>query len=256
MRLLAGTSGWQYADWRDRFYPPDVPQRRWLEHYARQFAVVEVNSTFYNLPSEQTVRRWAEATPDDFSFVVKASRYLTHVRRLRDPAQPVELLLERCHPLGARLACILLQLPPTMRSDAAALDLALRAFNGRVALAVEFRDRSWFNQDVETVLRDHHAALCIADRGGEQAEPDWHTSSFAYVRFHAGDGRPSPCYDPRTITAWAQRIAGWSCDTVYAFFNNDTNCCAPRDAARLAATCSAKGLTVSRAPRPEGMPSS
>ena len=254
MMVLAGTSGWQYADWRDRFYPPDLPQRRWLEHYARQFAVVEVNSTFYNLPSEQTVRRWAETTPDDFSFVIKASRYLTHVRRLREPEQPVELLLERCRPLGARLSCVLLQLPPTMRSDASALDTALRAFKERVSLAVEFRDRSWFNADVEAVLRDNRAALCIADRAGQHTEPSWHTSSFAYVRFHAGDGTPPPCYEHDTLDAWAGRIAAWPCDSAYVFFNNDINCCAPRDASRLAAVCALRGLDVSRTKPFEGMP--
>jgi uncharacterized protein YecE (DUF72 family) len=110
--VLVGTSGWQYASWRDRFYPHGLPQRLWLEHYVTQFPVVEVNSTFYNLPSEATVQHWADTTPPGFHFVLKASRYLTHIRRLRDPEDPVQLFLERSRPLGTRLACVLLQLPP------------------------------------------------------------------------------------------------------------------------------------------------
>jgi uncharacterized protein YecE (DUF72 family) len=251
--LLIGTSGWQYASWRERFYPPGLPQRRWLEHYAESYATVEVNSTFYNLPSEATVQRWADAAPHDFQFVLKASRYLTHIRRLQEPEGPVDLLLERARPLGTRLACVLVQLPPGFTCDVARLERSLRAFGGRVPVAVEFRDGSWYTEPVRDVLREHGAALCIADRKGRHDEPPWRTASWAYIRFHEGDGRPYPCYRPATMRAWAERLEAMQCAAAFVFFNNDPLCCAPRDAARLAEACRERGMTVSRAPDPRAM---
>ena len=255
MTILTGTSGWQYASWRDRFYPPKFPQRRWLEHYVQQFATVEINSTFYNLPSEQTVQRWADAAPPEFHFVVKASRYLTHIRRLRDPEAPVQLLLERCRPMGTRLSCVLLQLPPNFPAQPELLERTLAAFPQHLRIAVEFRDRSWFSEAVRSMLHEHNAALCIADRRGAQREPAWHTASWAYIRFHEGDGDPYPCYSRSTLRGWAERLGSLSpgADPVYVFFNNDPMCCAPRDAAVLARICAGAGMQVSRAPEPDSM---
>jgi uncharacterized protein YecE (DUF72 family) len=247
--LLVGTSGWQYASWRERFYPKGLPQRRWLEHYATRFATVEVNSTFYNLPSQATVQRWADTAPEHFTFVLKASRYLTHVRRLREPEQPVELLLERARPLGSRLACVLLQLPPKFPAQPQLLDRTLAAFRKRTPVAVELRDASWFSDEVRAVLQRHDAPLCVADRLGERQEPDWRTASWAYIRFHEGDGRPYPCYSKRTLHRWADRIATQGSDPTFAFFNNDPLCCAPKDAVVLADACEAAGQHVVRAER-------
>jgi uncharacterized protein YecE (DUF72 family) len=253
--VLTGTSGWQYTSWRDRFYPPKLPQRLWLQHYVQQFATVEINSTFYNLPTEQTVQRWADAAPPDFHFVVKASRYLTHVRRLRDPEEPVQLMLERCGPLGDRLSCVLVQLPPRFPAQPELLARTLRAFPPSLRVAVEFRDRSWFSDEVRALLSEHNAALCTADRQGEQSEPPWHTASWAYIRFHEGDGNPHPCYTRKTLRTWAQRLrtVNAGADPIYVFFNNDPLCCAPRDAAVLSQLCSSAGMAVTRAPQPAAL---
>ncbi len=250
MRVCIGTSGWQYRDWRGAFYPEKLPQREWLQHYAAQFATVEVNNTFYNLPTEEAVRRWRAQTPRDFEFVLKASRYLTHVRRLRDPEDPARTMTERFRPLGRRFTVTLLQLPPRFHADVERLDRALRAFPRRLRVAVEFRDPSWFNDDVRALLRARGAALCVTDRRGESPEPDWADVPWMYLRFHEGDGTPHPCYAGRTLRRWADRIAAQRdrVDAVYAFFNNDTGCCAPRDAAALAGACAARGLDVTRAP--------
>ncbi len=163
MPVLAGTSGWQYRHWRDEFYPRDVPQRRWLEYYAGQFATVENNGTFYRLPARDAFERWRERTPDGFVMAVKASRYLSHVRRLRDPAEPVHRMLGAFAGLGDRLGPVLLQLPPTMRADEELLDGALAQFPPTVRVAVEPRHPSWWSDRVRAVLTARGAALCWAD---------------------------------------------------------------------------------------------
>ena len=252
MRVHIGTSGWQYAEWRGRFYPKGVPQRSWLSYYAERFACVEVNNTFYNLPGEETFQHWHDAVPRDFEFVLKASRYLTHVRRLHDAQDPARLFMERARPVRRQLGAVLLQLPPRFHADPERLRQALRAFPGSVRLAVEFRDPSWFSDAVRAVLEEHGAALCRADRRGTVAEPDWRTADWLYVRCHEGDGTPAPCYRASTLEAWAERLAGASAamTDAYVFFNNDTLACAVRDAATLAEACALRGLDVTRAPVP------
>src|SRR5579862_1836269 len=145
MPVLVGTSGWQYRDWRGVLYPAGVPQRRWLEHYASQYATVENNNAFYRLPSRDTFATWRDRTPDGFVMAVKASRYLTHVRRLRDPAEPVRRMLDSFAGLGDRLGPVLIQLPPGMRADAVLLDTTLARFPADIRVAVEPRDASWWS---------------------------------------------------------------------------------------------------------------
>lgn len=249
MRVHIGTSGWQYADWRGRFYPKGVAQRLWLPYYAERFACVEINNTFYNLPAEETFRHWREMVPSDFRFVLKASRYLTHVRRLRDPEDPVRLFMERSRPLRRRTAVVLLQLPPRFRVDVDRLRRTLRAFPRTLRLAVEFRDPTWYVDDVRDLLRQHGAALCRADRAGSSGDPDWADSGWTYLRFHEGDGAPSPCYRDATLDAWAQRLAATrGVADAYVFFNNDHLACAVRDATAFAQACAQRGLDASRVP--------
>jgi uncharacterized protein YecE (DUF72 family) len=229
--VMAGTSGWQYRDWRGTFYPADVPQRRWLEYYAQQFVTVENNGTFYRLPARETFASWRERVTANFVMTVKASRYLTHVRRLRDPAQPVRRLLDAATGLGDRLGPVLLQLPPDMRADALLLHECLRQFPATIRVAVEPRHESWWTDDVREVLAAANAALCWADRGGSAVTPLWRTADWGYLRFHQGDGDPWPSYSDATLRAWAQRIA--TDGDTYVYFNNDQHGAAPRDAARL-----------------------
>jgi uncharacterized protein YecE (DUF72 family) len=254
MVLRIGTSGWQYRDWRGRFYPSGLPSTRWLEHYAARFATVEVNNTFYRLPAPGTFEKWSTRVPGDFVIAVKASRYLTHYKRLRDPEEPVERLLAHAQPLGTHLGPVLLQLPPDLPAGFDALDETLRAFGARVRVAVEPRHASWFGAELQDVLARHEAALCLADRGSRPITPLWRSASWCYVRFHAGRASPPPCYGRDALVAWARRIAElWpEVDRAeidgYAYFNNDTGGCAVRDAIAFARAATRAGITVTRVP--------
>jgi len=234
--VMTGTSGWQYRHWRGSFYPPRVPQRRWLEYYTTQFATVENNGTFYRLPSRDTFASWRDRVAGDFVMTVKASRYLTHVRRLRDPAGPVGRLLEAAAGLGDRLGPVLLQLPPDLRAVPQLLAECLRQFPPAVRVAVEPRHDSWWTGEVRDVLTAANAALCWADRKGSAVTPLWRTADWGYLRLHEGDGAPWPSYREATLGTWAERItATWAGHgDVFVYFNNDQNGAAPRDAARLA----------------------
>jgi uncharacterized protein YecE (DUF72 family) len=245
-----GTSGWQYRDWRGPFYPAGLRQSDWLGHYAERFATVEVNNSFYRLPEAETFASWKEHTPDDFIVAVKASRYITHVKRLRDAAGPVTLLMERASRLGDKLGPVLLQLPPTMRADPGRLDETLAAFPPRTQVAVELRHASWFSDEVRAVLERHHAALCLADRRGEPQTPIWHTADWAYLRLHEGESTPPPCYSDPPLRTWGERLRdAWGGDAdAFVYFNNDGRCCAVADAIRFAAIIEELGMPATRVP--------
>lgn len=252
MTVHLGTSGWQYRHWRGRFYPTEERADEWLGYYAARFATVEVNSTFYRLPERPTFEDWAEATPDDFVVAMKASRYITHTRRLREPREPIRLMLDRARGLGRKLGPILLQLPPTLRRDLGRLEEALAAFPSRVRVAVEFRHESWFRDAVRDVLARRKAALCLADRGEESLTPLWRTAGWGYLRLHGGRGSPRSCYRPSALAGWADRLAElWpEGDDVYVYFNNDAAGCAVRDAARLGKLLDERGRPRTRTDAP------
>jgi len=263
MPVLIGTSGWQYRDWRGVLYPAGVPQRLWLEHYASEYATVENNNAFYRLPSPDTFAAWRDRTPDGFVMAVKASRYLTHIRRLRDPAEPVARLLGAAAGLGPRLGPVLLQLPPNLAADppllAACLDqfpAAARAAGiGPVRVAVELRHPSWWAEDradeVQEVLASRDAALCWADRLGHPVSPLWRTAGWGYLRFHEGAAQPWPRYGRQALASWADRIQQtWPGRAdVYVYFNNDPGGAAIHDSAAFAGLARRAGLTVTRTPR-------
>jgi len=247
--LYVGTSGWQYRDWRGPFYPPKLAQARWLRHYAERFQTVELNNSFYRLPEASSFDRWGEETPEDFVVAVKASRFLTHLKRLRDPEGPVSLFLERVSHLGPKLGPVLLQLPPRFRAEPGRLAAALDRFPRRVRVAVEFRDDSWYTDEVRRVLEERGCALCLAD-SPHRRMPDWRTSDWGFVRFHEGRATPPPCYGERALATWAERIARlWESDQdVFCYFNNDHRACAVRDAAVFAGLARKAGLRPTRAP--------
>jgi uncharacterized protein YecE (DUF72 family) len=251
MPVLIGTSGWQYRHWRERFYPAGLPQARWLEHYAERFSTVEVNNAFYRLPERHTFQEWAERTPADFVVTVKASRYLTHIRRLRDPQEPVKRLLERSDGLGPKLGPFLLQFPPNLRADVDALDEVLTQFPEGVKVAVEPRHASWFDQATKRVLERHGAAYCLSDSIGRRS-PHWRTANWGYLRMHEGRAKPHPCYGRSALRTWAERLAQlWPRSaTVYVYFNNDEAACALRDAQRFAGAAANAGLEPTRVPSP------
>lgn len=256
MTLFVGTSGWQYKDWRGVLYPDGVPMRLWLEEYATRFATVEINNAFYRLPTRETFESWRERTPPDFVVALKASRYLTHIKRLRDPAEPVDRLLSHAAGLGDRLGPVLLQLPPTLHADPALLDECLGRFPADVRVAVEPRHDSWWTPEVRKVLESRGAALCWADVQARPVTPLWRTADWGYLRFHEGRALPWPRYGRQSLTTWVGRVTdAWSDDhPVYAYFNNDPNAAAVHDAVAFARAARTTGLTVTRTPddRPQG----
>jgi len=256
MGLWIGTSGWQYRHWRERFYPRGLPMDRWLDRYAEAFLTVELNVTFYRQPRPEVFQRWAARVPGPFVFAVKASRFLTHVRRLRDPRDSVAYLLEGASRLGPHLGPVLLQLPPDLEVDVGRLDETLAAFPADVRVAVEPRHRSWFVEPVREALARHRAALCLADRH-RVLTPDWTTADWGYVRFHGGNARPASCYPEDALARWARHVTAlWPdpTDDVFAYFNNDHAGCALRDAGTFARLSAGAGLSPTRAPDPASIP--
>lgn len=254
MPVLVGTSGWQYKHWNNGvFYPADLPLSSQLTFYAARFDIVEVNFTFYRLPEASAFRSWAEQTPDGFVLDVKASRFLTHFKKLKDPEEPVERLMSRARELGPKLGVVLLQLPPNFLRNEERLDHALALLSTQARVAVEFRHESWYEDSVRDVLARHGAALCLADRGAQMITPTWRTTPWGYFRFHGGASSPPGCYDPAALDARAALLADlWGPDgEVHVFFNNDWHACALRDAAWFADAVRRRGLEVSRVAAPE-----
>ena len=234
--IRIGCSGWNYASWRRSFYPEGLPASRWLEHYATRFDTVEVNTTFYRLAKRGSAARWAQQTPAGFCFAVKSSRYLTHIKRLTDMERGVQRLVEPLQPLGEtdRMGPLLWQLPANFQRDDERLAFALdRLPPGRHTF--EFRHRSWFCPEVYELLRRHNVALTIGDRPELDFQTHDVTADFAYVRFHFGHRGRRGNYSQSEIAQWASRIAEWSQSVdVYAYYNNDWEEFAPRNALTLA----------------------
>ena len=252
MTLWIGTSGWQYAHWRERFYPRGLPTDRWFDRYAEAFGTVELNVTFYRQPRPSVFEGWARRAPEGFLFAVKASRFLTHVKRLRDPQESVDFLMEGASRLGPHLGPVLLQLPPDMEAEPDRLAETLAAFPPGIRVAVEPRHRSWFSDEVRNVLGREGAALCWADRR-RPLTPDWHTAAWGYVRFHGGRAGPASCYGEDALATWAERVRRtFPPDAeVFAYFNNDHAGCALRDAGVFAARARSVGLAPTRTPDPK-----
>jgi uncharacterized protein YecE (DUF72 family) len=227
-----GTSGWNYADWRGRFYPRGLPPRRWLEHYSRRFDTVEVNATFYRLASRAAVASWVNQTPPEFQFAVKASRFLTHMKRLTDMELGVERFYERIEPLveAHKLGPVLWQLPERFARDDDRLAEALdRLPVGRHCF--EFRHPSWFSDDVFALLRSKGVALVIGDHPGRAFNSHILTAGWTFVRFHHGARGRRGNYSRSELEEWARRIDGWRRRVdVFAYFNNDWEAFAVRNA--------------------------
>jgi uncharacterized protein YecE (DUF72 family) len=231
-----GCSGWQYASWRGRFYPPDVPTARWLEYYAGVFDTVEVNNSFYRLPEKTTFSAWRGRTPEGFLFAVKASRYLTHLKRLRTPGPPLRRLFSRARGLGPKLGPVLYQLPGNLSVDVPRLRHLLKLLprTHRSRHVLEFRHPSWYCDEVFELLERHGVALCLHDRAGSEILKPF-VGPFAYVRFHGLTGNYHGGYSRNTLDRWAaalrsQADAGRD---VFAYFNNDPDAQATRDARTL-----------------------
>jgi uncharacterized protein YecE (DUF72 family) len=250
MPVVVGTSGWQYRDWRGRFYPPRLPQRLWLEHHAAAFATTEVNNSFYRLPARPVFEQWRTRTPADYVVTVKASRFLSHIKRLKEPDEPVARLMDRVAALGDRLGAVLLQLPPDLQSDVPKLDATLACFPPGTRVAVEPRHESWWNPDLRDVLTARGAALVWADRGSRPVAPLWRTTDWGYLRLHAGGGEDVWPYDEQVLREWVTRLGEtWSdLEDVYLYTNNDPGGAALRDAVTVARLVRENARSATRVP--------
>ncbi len=257
MPFLVGTSGWQYDSWRGRVYPPDLPKRLWLERYSGLFGTVEVNNAFYRLPAREVFEQWAARTPDDHVVTVKVSRFLSHVKRLREPQEPVARLLDRVAGLGPKVGALLLQLPPQLRVELDRLDETLSCFPPGTRVAVEPRHESWWVPEVREVLVRHGAALCWADRASVPVAPLWRTAAWGYLRLHLGGGSPGQPdvwpYEEAVLARWADLLCEtWDDDEdVFVYTDNDPGGAALRDAVTLGRLLRERGRTVGRLPTHE-----
>ncbi|MEW5959693.1 MAG: DUF72 domain-containing protein [Chloroflexota bacterium] len=221
-RCYIGTSGWVYAHWQGVFYPPDLPQSRWYGHYARRFDTVEINTSFYRLPSEAAFDRWQAQAPPGFVYALKANRYLTHIKRLKDAAEPLERFLVRARRLKDALGPILWQLPPKWGADPARLETFAAGLPPDLVHAFEFRDPRWFVPAVRDILERFGLSFCIFDMPDLPCPP-WVTSDVVYLRFHGAGLVYAGRYGQAGLLPWAERVRQWLAGgrTVYAYFNND-----------------------------------
>lgn len=235
--MYIGTSGFSYPHWKGVFYPPDTGERQWLDYYARHFSTVELNATFYRLPAEATFRSWAARAPGAFLYAVKLSRYITHIKRLREVRDPLELFTRRARLLGEHLGPLLVQLPPGLRPDLPLLEDFLALCAPELRWTVEFRDPSWLRDATYAALSRHNAALCIHDI--IEDHPLRATADFVYARFHGAGVRYGGNYPDEHLRRWAGFIRAWQEEgrDVYAYLNNDIHGYAVQNARTLIAFC-------------------
>ena len=234
-KIWIGTSGWTYDGWRGAFYPAKLPKRAWLEYYGSQFPTAEINGSFYRTPSLEAVRGWRRQTPADFLFAWKASKFITHWKRLTEKCEnSIALMQTRLKILGPKGGIVLFQLSPQFAKNAERLYSFLTMLPRRRRYAFEFRHNSWYGDDVLETLKRHGAALCLSDHA--DAPAPWEvTAQHVYIRGHGPSGRYEGSYAPATLRRWADAILTWKsrgCE-VFVYFDNDQKAAAPADAKRL-----------------------
>jgi uncharacterized protein YecE (DUF72 family) len=234
MRYYIGTSGWHYDHWRDRFYPRTLSKKKWLDFYAGHFTTVELNNTFYRLPSEAAFTAWYESSPADFTFAVKVSRFITHIKRLKGTEEAVERFIERVRILGEKLGPLLYQLPPNMPRRDETLEVFLSALPRGLKHVVEFRHQSWLDERVFEILHKYNIGFCAFDMPSVSC-PLVATADFAYVRFHGSSELYASFYSDEELAGWAKRLADLAVNLkgAYIYFNNDFEAFAVRNAETL-----------------------
>ena len=236
-QIFIGTSGWNYKHWLGPFYPEDLPDKEMLSFYAQHFDTVEINNTFYHLPSFKTLRTWRETVPRKFTFAVKGSRFITHMKKLKAPKTSTKKFFTRAEKLEDKLGPILFQLPPHWGCDPDRLADFLDALPSRHRYVFEFRDQSWHTKKVYDLLKKHNAAFCIYDLAGKES-PLEITAAFTYIRLHGPtQAAYAGSYPPQSLKKWARRTKEWGKDlkAVYFYFNNDPTGHAVRNAMKLKA---------------------
>lgn len=229
-----GTSGWHYKHWRGPFYPENTSPRQFLEYYIEHFHTAEINNTFYQLPKKETFIHWRDAVPNGFVFSVKGSRYITHMKKLKDPLESLSKFMERVNVLEEKLGPILFQLPPNWNLNLERLKAFLDALPSDVQYAFEFRDQRWFTDQTEKALAEKGAAFCIYEIDQRQS-PQPVTADFTYVRLHGPQGAYQGKYDTDTLAGWAGKLVSWSGEgkEVFCYFDNDEKGYAAQNALQL-----------------------
>lgn len=217
-----GTSGWYYEHWRGPFYPKELADEAFLDYYKKYFDTVEINNTFYRLPSLQTFESWNHSVPKEFFFSVKASRYITHMKKLKDSEEPVAHFFDRLQPLVEKIGVILFQLPPRWHRNPERLQAFLEILPSDFRYCFEFRDPTWFDEKIYRILESFNAAFCIYDLDGT-VSPKELTADFVYIRLHGPNGPYEGKYDTQTLSGWARAISAWSSQgkEVFCYFDND-----------------------------------
>ncbi len=234
MRYYIGTSGWHYEHWRGRFYPEELPKAEWLKFYATHFATVEVNNSFYRLPSENAFANWHDSSPANFTFAVKVSRYITHIKRLKNTEEAVEKFITRAKGLKGKLGPLLYQLPPNMHRNDEVLQAFLSALPQGLKHVIEFRHQSWLEERTFEILHEYNIGFCVFDMPDVNC-PLVATTDFAYIRFHGSSGLYSSCYSDDELANWAKKLADLAAnlEAVYIYFNNDAEAFAVKNALSL-----------------------
>lgn len=229
-----GTSGWSYDHWKGTFYPKEIKSDQRLHFYGQHFSTIEVNSTFYHLPKEETITNWGHQVPKKFIFSIKASQYITHLTRLGDPSKTLPLFFERLHFLENKIGIILFQLPPSFKKNIERLSEFITFLDKNFRYTFEFRHISWFDEETYALLKQHNMALCITDWGGELS-PEIITADFTYIRLHGPQKTYQGFYGPKRLQQWKTKIFSWADKKISAFcyFDNDDKGYAIKDALKL-----------------------
>ena len=233
-KMLVGTSGFVYDHWRSRFYPEKLAKAKWLEFYTTHFTTVELNNSFYRLPSENAFANWRDSSPANFIFAVKVSRFITHIKRLKNTEDAVETFVTRAEILGEKLGPLLYQLPPNMHRNDGVLASFLSTLPQGMKHVFEFRHQSWLEEKVFEILRKYNVGLCIFDMPSLTC-PLAATADFAYIRFHGSTGLYFSCYSDEQLADWAKKLANLAANLkeIYIYFNNDAEAFAIRNAITL-----------------------
>jgi uncharacterized protein YecE (DUF72 family) len=221
-RIFVGTSGWHYRHWIGTFYPPETKLHEQFNIYKQTFSTVEINNSFYRLPSPETFESWRKESPDNFLFVVKASRYITHQKKLKDPEDTTKRFFENVRYLKEKLGPILFQLPPTWKKNAERLEDFLRVLPEKFQYVFEFRNSTWYDEDIFSLLKKYNCAFCIYEIGGHMA-PAKVTADFVYVRLHGPGNKYQGSYSQEQLAQWAKQCRDWQQQgiDVFVFFDND-----------------------------------
>jgi uncharacterized protein YecE (DUF72 family) len=232
---MVGTSGWHYKHWKGPFYPKDMPDDELLSFYSNRFNTVEINNSFYQLPSKNTMKQWCQTVSDDFIFAVKASRYITHMKKLKDPEKSLSNFLDTIDIMDDKIGPLLFQLPPRWRMNAERFETFLDNLPVKIPCTFEFRDKSWFDEKIYGLLSEYNAAFCIYDLKGEMS-PEIVTADFVYIRLHGpGENAYEGSYSKRKLNTWAGKFQKWmkKGKRIYCFFDNDQNGFAAKNALTL-----------------------